>query len=219
MARLVSFRARDFEPIGLNRVIHRMPRISWSLAAALSMSALAVFRPEIGSKSLAAHAARSLTRVVESIAQRFQSGSLRVASASDARSSNRVDLALVDGQAASSVARSGDAAPPDRAETMRARGGFSTSTLASANASSDVGVARAALAPTNHSSPPAVHFAPPQGVESASMLAREHGRAAVPQQTAERHWKDCAVAAICSGIPGPSMLRSTPSALGKPPSV
>jgi hypothetical protein len=196
-----------------------MPRISWSLAAALSMSALAVFRPEIGSKSLAAHAARSFTRVVESITQRFQSGSAEVASATDERRSTKVDVALVQSEAALSVPRSGDGIPsaPVGAETAPAKSVYAANSGLSAAAVSDLG--HVGPSPTRHASPPAAHFASVLGIENVAALALDRRQIRFSPQTNERHWKDCAVAAICSGIPGPSTLRSTLSALGKPPSV
>ena len=197
-----------------------MPRISWSLAAALSMSALAVFRPEIGSKSLAAHAARSLTRVVESIAQRFQSGGIRVAGEADSQHSRRVDVALVQAEAALSVPGTSDGTPAaSRAENVLAKADFTGESALSATQPADIGLRHIGVAPTGHSSAPTAYFAAWQGIAGASTLARQHRRTEFSPQTTERHWKDCAVAAICAGIPGPSTLRSTPLALGKPPSV
>ena len=183
------------------------------------MSALAVFRPEIGSKSLAAHAARSFTRVVESIAQRFQSASAQVASAPDERTTTKVEVALVHTEPALSVAGIGDGTPPApvTSETVPAKAGYAGNTTLSAGAASDLG--HVSSAPTKRSSPPTVYFASFHGIESVSMPFAERRQTQFSPQTNERHWKDCAVAAICSGIPGPATLRSTPLALGKPPSV
>jgi hypothetical protein len=186
-----------------------MPRFSWSLAAALSMSALAVFRPEIGSKSLAAHAARSFTRVVESIAQRFQSSGIRVA-ANTRRDSGS---ALVRAEAVAVAAfEGGDRSVRTSAGSER----HVVDAVAVASESAPV-IAEARLA--KYSSPPVSFLASLRGADSESTLAPEVAQADFIPQTRERLWKDCAIAAICSGIPSPATLHSTPLALGKPPSV
>jgi len=185
------------------------------------MSAIAVFRPEIGSKSLAAHAARSITRVVESIAQRFHTSNDQLAS-NDQRRSNTVDSGLINGEP-SPLSTFGSSDQSRRAPAGSERRIAETVSVANATVSVDapaqLGVGQLTSVPPKYSSPPVTFFASLVDVDSAMPLARDEGRAVFTPQARERQWMDCAVAAICSGIPGPAMVRSTPQALGKPPSV
>jgi hypothetical protein len=200
-----------------------MPRLSWSLAAALSMSAIAVFRPEIGSKSLAAHAARSLTRVVASLSQRLHAGNVRVASAArDERLPTPIEanVAEVSSRGALSGSQTGDQSGHAPASTRSVTKTVYTANSAFTNdspSSSRVGDGNAP--PTKYSGQFSVSLALVDGVGSDMTSARERSGTDISPQTNERQWKDCAVAAICSGIPGPATLHSTPLALGKPPSV
>jgi hypothetical protein len=196
-----------------------MPRFSWSLAAALSMSAIAAFRPEIGSKSLAAHAARGLTRVVESIAQRFQS-SPRVAPDTPAeRESHSVGSGRVqsEGVPVSTFASADQSfgVPVDSERQIAATHVGDASFIADVVSGLPV---ETNLVPSKYSSPPAAFFASLKTGEGVAAFAARH-TIVRDHRAPERSWKDCAVAAICSGIPGPASLRSTPQALGKPPSV
>lgn len=183
------------------------------------MSAIAVFRPEVGSKSLAAHAARSFTRVVESIAQRFQSSSPRVAAEAPSEHGRSVGSGLVQTEAVplSAFGNTDQSSDTRHAERQTAESGQ----LAGASLSADIPAVEITrnAAPPKYSSPPVAVFALPHAVESATTLAADAGRIVRAPEARERLWKDCAVAAICSGIPGPASFRSTPQALGKPPSV
>ena len=158
----------------------RMPRLSWSLAAALSMSAIAVFRPDIGSKSLAAHAARSLVRVVESLSQRFhQPGST------------------------TAIAESRVATPACGTGSVCSDGGVA----------SESGVGDFSSTRAKYSGAPATNVAALPGPSIDLTQSVGQSRLELSPQTNERHWKDCAVAAICSGIPGPAAaFPSTPQA-------
>ena len=171
------------------------------------MSAIAVFRPEIGSMSLAAHAARSFTRVVESIAQRFQSGNIRVAATTRRESG----AALVRAEALSAFA--------GRDQSVRTSPGSERHAVETIGVASESAPAIAEARLAEYSSPPVALFTPLRGGESPSTLVSASGGADLVPQTPERLWKDCAIAAICSGIPSPATLHSTPLALGKPPSV
>jgi hypothetical protein len=231
--RFVNFLAHFVEPNVSNWVLHRMPRFSWSLAAALSMSAIAVFRPEIGSKSFAANAARSFSRVVESLAQRLQSGGVRVESAaSPSDQSKRVGATIAQAQYArdeQAVSAPSSAAPssaaPSSAAPSSAKGRLtqapsSEPTTASREVASVGQIESFSSVPSKYASPPTAYFSVAPSVASNMTLASDPVSRELTPQLRERLWKDCAVSAICSGVPGPvAMLRSTPQAPGNPPSV
>jgi hypothetical protein len=187
------------------------------------MSAIAVFRPEIGSKSLAAHAARSFSRVVESIAQRFHSSSDRVQRvAGNEQRSTTVEASSTHGElAAPSISERNTQPQYELSSAGRLEGAVyhTSAALAHREASSaDIGTTPD-IAP-KYSSPSAVYFVAIPSVAGPVPVADEQNKPSLVSQTRARHWKDCAIAAICSGIPSPvATLRSTPQAFGNPPSV